>query len=73
MTETAAVRNELKGFIDAMSDYQLFALKPLMQVLADDAWEIETDLTDEERAIIDAGHKQYLAHPETFVPLDSIK
>ncbi|WP_062429232.1 hypothetical protein [Treponema endosymbiont of Eucomonympha sp.] len=38
MTETAAVRNELKGFIDAMSDYQLFALKPLMQVLADDAY-----------------------------------
>ncbi|WP_238579994.1 hypothetical protein, partial [Treponema endosymbiont of Eucomonympha sp.] len=57
MTETAAWRNELKGFIDALSDSQLFALQPLMQVLADDAWEIETDLTDEEREIMDAGRK----------------
>jgi hypothetical protein len=31
---------------------------------------IETDLTDEENAIIDAGAKEYREHPENFISLD---
>jgi hypothetical protein len=33
---------------------------------------IETDLTAEERAIIEAGEKEYREHPETFTRLQDI-
>jgi hypothetical protein len=44
-------------------------LKPLFTVLAGPLYTIETDLTDEEKAMIQAGRKEYAEHPETFVPL----
>jgi hypothetical protein len=34
---------------------------------------IETDLTDEELALIEEGDRHYKEHPEDFVPLESIK
>jgi len=34
---------------------------------------IETDLTDEEKKIIQEGRKHYREHPEDFVPLESIQ
>ena len=33
---------------------------------------IETDLTDEEKKLIQEGRKHYREHPEDFVPLESI-
>jgi len=39
----------------------------------DDSIAIETDLTDEERALIEEGVKHYHEHPEDFVPLEQIK
>jgi hypothetical protein len=41
--------------------------------LVDDTVIIETDLTDEEHALIEEGVKHYHEHPEDFVPLESIQ
>jgi hypothetical protein len=36
------------------------------------AYTVETDLTDEEIAMIDEGMAEYQANPASFVPLESI-
>jgi hypothetical protein len=50
----------------------LTALRPLFSVLAGPLYTIETDLTDEEKAMIRAGRKEYEEHPESYVTLESI-
>jgi hypothetical protein len=70
----AAVRQELHSIINTMPERKLNALRPLFEVLVDgDTIAIETDLTDEERALIDEGVRHYHEHPEDFVPLESIQ
>jgi hypothetical protein len=72
MTVTA-LRSELKSIIDDMPERSLYALKPLLSVLSIDPVIIETDLTAEEKTLIEAGEKEYREHPENFVPLESIR
>ncbi|GMO58264.1 MAG: hypothetical protein Ta2A_03690 [Treponemataceae bacterium] len=72
MTKTTAVRQELHTFLDEIPDSNVYALKPLLSMLAGQSFTIETNLTEEEQAIIAAGDKQFKEHPETFVPLESI-
>ena len=67
-----ALRNELKNFIDVMPERNLLALKPILTALSVDPVIIETDLTPEEKAVIEAGEREYAAHPETFTLLDDI-
>ena len=67
------LRKELHNLIDNMPERKLNALRPLFDILVDDEVIIETDLTDEEKAIIEEGDKHYREHPEDFVPLESIK
>jgi hypothetical protein len=70
---TAAVlRKELKGYIETMPERNLYVLKPLLSTLANPPYTVETDLTDEEIAMIDEGMAEYRAHPASFVPLESI-
>jgi hypothetical protein len=70
---TAAVlRKELKGYIEAMPERNLYVLKPLLSTLAMPPYTVETDLTDEEIAMIDEGMAEYRANPASFVPLESI-
>jgi Na+-transporting NADH:ubiquinone oxidoreductase subunit NqrA len=60
-------RKELHGFIDAIDDEKLAIVHPLLSYLAmNESLIVETDLTDEERAIVDEGVKEYKEHPETF-------
>ena len=76
MNRTAtAVRQELHSLINTMPERKLNALRPLFDVLVenDDTIVIETDLTDEEHALIEEGVKHYYKHPEDFVSLESIK
>jgi len=68
-----AIRREIHSLIDTMPERNLYALRPLLNVLVDESVIIETDLTDEEKAIIEAGDKHYREHPEDFVPLESIQ
>lgn len=66
----SVIRKEIQEYIDIIPDSKLEALKPLLTVLADDSIVIETDLTDEEKAIIAEGREEYKKGP--FVPLSSI-
>jgi len=66
-------RKELHSLIDNMPERKINALLPLFDILVDDEIVIETDLTDEERTIIEEGDRHYREHPEDFVSLESIK
>jgi hypothetical protein len=68
----SAIRQEVLDYIDNISDSKLEALKPILSILADDVVVLETDLTDEERAIIARGREEYAANPDSFVPLRSL-
>jgi hypothetical protein len=68
------IRTEVHALIDALPERALYALRPLLSFLAETGpLIIETDLTDEERAIIAEGDRLFKEHPETFVPLESIR
>ena len=73
MDRAIDIRKELHSLIDTMPERKLNALRPLFDVLTDDETIIETDLTDEELALIEEGDRHYHEHPEDFVPLESIK
>jgi len=75
MNNTATtIRQELHSIINTMPERKLNALRPLFEVLIDDDnISIETDLTDEEHALIAEGVQHYHEHPEDFVPLESIQ
>jgi len=68
MTE-AVLRKELQDIIDVMPMRNLYALRPLLTVLAETPYAIETDLTAEEIAIIDEGVREFREHPENFISL----
>ena len=84
ITETTALRQELHKFIDIMPERKLSALRPLISILMEEEYPIgaedipeseiaiETDLTDEEHAIITRGVAMYHEHPEEFITLDSV-
>jgi hypothetical protein len=70
MTNAMTIRQEMHGFIDAMPERKLYALKPLFYILNDDEpLIIEADLTDEERAIIAEGEAEYKRDPSSFTSL----
>ena len=69
---TVALKKELHGYIDSMPERSLSALKPLMLVLAQPLYSIETDLTADEIAMIDEGMAEYRANPSSFIPLENI-
>ena len=56
-----------------MPERNLYALKPLLAVLAEPLYTIETDLTAEEISMIDEGMAEYRKDPSSFVSLESIK
>ena len=64
------VRREVLDCIDRLPDAKLEALRPILRLLVDDTPVIETDLTDEERAIIRAGREEYKAGG--FIPLSCL-
>lgn len=70
---TAAIlRKELHTMIDTIPERGLYALKPLLSVLSDPLYTVETDLSPEEIAMIDEGMEEYKANPSSFISLDSI-
>ena len=72
MIRTVTLRQEIHSIIDVIPERNLTALKPLLNVLVDEPIYIETDLTDEEHALIAEGVKHYQEHPADFVPLESL-
>jgi len=73
MAENITLRQEIHAVIDTISERNLYALHPLLTILAEDPVVIETNLTAKERSLIAEGVKRYYEHPEEFVPLDSIQ
>jgi hypothetical protein len=69
---TNTIRQELHTYLDEIPDRNLYVLKPILSLLAGPDYILETDLTEEERAIIAEGDREFEEHPENFVPLESI-
>ena len=65
-----ALKKEIVGYIEAIPDKKLRALKPLLEVLMGDELVYEIDLTAEEHAIIDKSRAKY--KESDLVPLSSI-
>ncbi|MDR2152916.1 MAG: hypothetical protein LBO72_08845 [Helicobacteraceae bacterium] len=65
---SATIRQEIIQRIEAIPDRGLYALKPLLDVLAD----IDDDLTDEERELGLKTLEEYRRDPSAFVDLDDI-
>ncbi|MDR1931096.1 MAG: hypothetical protein LBQ44_10795 [Treponema sp.] len=72
---TAAVlRKKLHTYIDTLPDQSLLALEPLLSFMADDYWKpVIEPASPEEITMIDKGMREFREHPESFVPLESIK
>ncbi|MDR0551953.1 MAG: hypothetical protein LBG72_08060 [Spirochaetaceae bacterium] len=77
MTATA-IRRKLKGYIDAISDKNLETVRPILSYMAEtsaasDPLIIETDLTDEEHALIEEGMREYERDPSSFTDWEDVK
>ena len=61
-------REKLHAYIDTLPEQSLQALEQLLEFFAEEYWKpvIETDLTDEERAILKADAKEFKEYPERF-------
>lgn len=65
------LRKEVLEYIDCIPDSKLEALRPILRLLTDDTPVIETNLTEEEKAIIRAGREEYKAGK--YIPLADIE
>jgi len=70
---TTTLRKELCDYINAIPDYRLEILKPLLVDMSEPNLIIETGLTDEEYALIDDTMKRYKENPSSFVTLEEMK
>ena len=69
---TALIR-ELQDFIEAIPVGRLEALRPLLADLAEPAFLIEDDLTEDELAIIAEGSREYDRNPGSFLTVEEYK
>ena len=70
MGTQAASRQHLHDYINAMPDYSLPLVEPILAHFADEPLVIETNLSEEEKAEITEGRKFRREHPEEFISLD---
>lgn len=68
---SVAVIQELHELLDTLPERSLYALKPLITLLSEEPV-IETDLTAEERALIEEGMQEYKRDPSSFTTLESL-
>jgi hypothetical protein len=67
------LKKEIHSFIDIIPYQRLQALKPLLADLARSDFVIETNLTDEEHALIAEGMREYAENPSSFISLEDYK
>jgi len=61
------LQREMIGYIEDISDQELEALRPMLRLLASpDRLIIDTNLTDEERAMVDADIEAFKENPQNF-------
>ena len=63
-----AIRKEIMNYIDDIPDIKLEALRPILTLLADEIIIVETDLSNDEIAIVSEGREEYKRG--NFVQLD---
>ena len=63
-----AIRKEIMTYIDDIPDIKLEALRPILTLLADETIVLETDLTNDEKLIVNEGREEYKRG--NFVQLD---
>lgn len=64
------LRKEVLECIDRIPDSKLEALRPILRLLTNDAPIVETDLTEEEKALIRADREEYKAGE--YIPLANL-
>ncbi|MDR2971020.1 MAG: hypothetical protein LBU83_03730 [Bacteroidales bacterium] len=60
-------------YINAMPDHGLSIVEPILAHFADEPFFIETNLTEDEKAVIKAGRIERKEHPENFTPWASVR
>jgi hypothetical protein len=68
--EMSAIKKEIQEYIRVLPDSALQALKPLLALLIAEEPIVETDLTEEEKAIILRGREEY--SKGNYIPLSKI-
>jgi len=63
-----AIRKEIMNYINDIPDIKLEALRPILTLLADEIIIVETDLSNDEIAIVSEGREEYKRG--NFVQLD---
>jgi len=66
----SAIKKEIQEYINVLPDNALMALKPILTLLIAEEPIVETDLTEEEKAIILRGREEY--SKGGYIPLDEI-
>ena len=71
MNGALAIREEIHGLIDVMSERKLYALRPLLDVLMDE--QDDDTLSDEEMASFLEFEKDIRERPQSFVSIAEYK
>jgi 23S rRNA A2030 N6-methylase RlmJ len=71
--ETTVLRDELHAYLDALPDRSLPALRPLLSFLIEPPYTIETDMSDEENAMIEESLAEYRADPSSLTPWRKVR
>jgi len=71
MNGALAIREEIHGLIDVMSERKLYALRPLLDVLTDE--QDDDTLSDEEMASFLEFEKDIRERPQSFVSIAEYK
>jgi hypothetical protein len=71
--EAAVLRDELHSYIDSLPDCSLSALRPLLSFLVNPPYAVETDLADEENALIEESLAEYRADPSRVTPWRKVR
>jgi hypothetical protein len=73
MTKVLEVRREIHNLIDRIPEQKLYALRPLLDVLADGEYADDDILSEEEFALLEKSRKDRKEHPESFTPWREIR
>ncbi|MCL2674107.1 MAG: hypothetical protein FWE92_02115 [Defluviitaleaceae bacterium] len=66
----SAIKKEVQEYISVLPDSALIALKPILTLLIAEEPIVETDLTEDEKAIILRGREEY--SKGNYIPLSEI-
>ena len=69
----SVIKKEMQEYINVLSEQTLMALKPIITLLVAEESIVETNLTEEDKAIILRGRTEYAKNPNAFISLDQLQ